>query len=252
MYEMNTFTKQIKELVRDFIDENGVILEEPRGVTGKQNYDTRRIKFLRSFLDLLLHTRITRKAFRFYVTKCLTMRETAKELQKQGHDICDSTVQSMIWRDQETILRVLGKDVIKDILVYTNNDISVYEERLIAALAKYSDNAGLMESKLALKLPLPVMVGEISEEEFDDFYFTILPHLKTHMKALTEMINPKVVGYSKYILGSEILSEIDSQRKNRLLMVLKGDEVSTNDAEDITDEAFVNEFAWENIAGKHV
>ena len=218
MYDSN-FTKQLKELVGDFVSADGEILDYPIGRIGCKKLDDRRIKLLKIFIDLLINTRFTRDVTKLYISqKYITFEGVAEQLQAQGQEICVSSVQSRVFYDKRRIEIHIGGNILVDILEYKNVDLDRYEQKLLDLMVQHSN--GYMFQTIALHLPTPTFTTDLSEEEFEEFFRIIAPFSKNHMKFISDNIDTKALGYCKYIISSNVLTEVDKERRDRVLALL--------------------------------
>ncbi|HAN09591.1 MAG TPA: hypothetical protein DCP90_03145, partial [Clostridiales bacterium] len=172
-YELNNFMKQVKEIVSEFLV-NGEIADVPWGNIGKRNLSLQQIKLLRLFTDLVINTRIIQPETKMYISnKYITYRGVADHFKIIGKEtLCESSIQSIAYRDKCKLESKLGKDILRDIIEYSRTaDLDAYEERLLENLAYYGN--GSMLDKLKIKLPEEEMVTDID----DDTYYELLGSL---------------------------------------------------------------------------
>ena len=221
MSQNSNFTRQLKEIIAEFVTAEGEILEYPIGrYYGRKQLDSRRLKLLKIFIEILLKTRFLRKETKKYISdKYITIQGVADYMTSISNEERNvNTVQSIIWFDVERIYAKLTKRILVDLVEY-NTGLDEYEERLIKTLAHYSN--GNMVYNLALKLPETITnKTEATDEEFQDFIHCIAPYSPQHMAYLSQNISAEMVGYAKYIISSSLLSEEELERKELLLGLL--------------------------------
>ncbi|HOJ12525.1 MAG TPA: hypothetical protein PK733_18325 [Clostridiales bacterium] len=219
MSSNDNFTKQLKNLIAEFVTPSGEILEYPTGrYYGRKQLDSRRLKLLRIFTEILPRTRFMRQETKTYISdKYITLKGVAEHMQSIGIEINANTVQSNIWMDMERVDAKLSKRILLDIVEY-NTGFDEYEQRLLKTLAHYSN--GHLFRNLTLKLPEPIMKIDATEEEFCDFVKCIAPYSPQHMAYLRDNMSSEMLGYSTYIISSTLLTEEEQERKDFLLQLL--------------------------------
>ncbi len=218
----NRFTRQLKDLVADFTDDKGNILEQPKGRFVRKKLDGRRISFLRRFIDLLLNTKFTSKETKYYISnKYITMEGVVEELAQEGKKASVDSVSSRVWYDKNKIISWFGEKVIVDMTEYSNINIDEYEKKLEAAISKYGGKK--INDYLAIKLPEGRYEGKISDEQFTKLLELLKPYTKKYMKNLAKSIPAGHIGYLMYILSSNILDDEDLRRRHELCSMLEGE-----------------------------
>ncbi len=219
MSEHGNLTKQLKQLIYEFVTPEGKISEQPTGqyYTRKQLGDSR-IKLLRILADILVNTRFLKEPTKYYIgNRYMSIQGVAAQMKYIGKEISANTVQSIIWTDMMRFDAKLSKNILVDIVDY-GKDLGVYEEKLLKTLSFYSN--GHMFRNLALKLPEPIMRAEASDEQFQDFIYSIAPFTPHHMAYLSENISREMLGYANYLISTSLLSDEEQERKELLLELL--------------------------------
>jgi len=216
----SNFSKQLKELTANFLSNSGDILEKPKSFAGRPMLiiEERRIKFLRAFIDLLLHTKFISPESKYYLQDLyITQAGVAIKF-----NTTEKNVQAKVWYDMKKIKSIFGYKIIVDIECYRNIDLAGYEDILTETMTKYADGRDIFD-RIALKMPAAKVQYSISEDEFNDFISIVVPYSLEQMKIISQELPTEPVGYIKYIMSSTLLSAEDHQRKERLLLLFKGE-----------------------------
>ena len=218
----NRFTRQLKDLVADFTDDKGNILEQPKGRFVRKKLDERRLLFLRRFVDLLLNTRFTSKETKYYISdRYITMEGVAEKLAQDGKKASVDSVSNRVWYDKNKIISWFGEKVIVDMTEYSNINIDEYEKKLEVAFSQYGGKR--LNDYLAIKLPEGKYEGKLSNEQFVRLLELLKPYTRKYMKNLAKSIPAGHIGYLMYILSSNILDDEDLRRKRELCGMLEGE-----------------------------
>ena len=217
------YFKQLKELVYDFTDSNGNVLNTPKGRIAKKELDDSIIKCLRRLVILLLHNDMLREETRIYISDLyITYNGVADKLkEKYGKEVNANTVQTKLWNDKGKITRYLGESMLVDLIEYQDIDkVEEYEERLDKAYEKFGNYKVL--DNIALELPeiTDKLVDKIEQERFNQFIEIIGPYTKKHMEFISSMLDKDVISYCKYILSTNSLTGEDKDNKEVLKELL--------------------------------
>ncbi len=220
----NNILKQLKELISEFVDNQGVIRETPLGRSIKIELSKDRLDFLRQFIDLLINTDYLTEETKVYIkNKYITAEGVYDELKEKYKDINLNTVKSKIYYDKvNKIVAKFSEKMLADVIEYKNSDITSYK-RVLSEIRNKKCGSKLLDN-IALKLPKPEASMRITEGEFEEFIEIILPYTRRHMQEISNMLNPQVIGYIHWILSSELLTEVDLKHRAKINEILGGGE----------------------------
>lgn len=223
MSKRSNLTRQLKELISNFLGANSEILPEPTGHYAKKNLDARRIKMLRLLVDLLLNTRFLRKETKLYISdRYITMAGVTDIMEKEGKETNVNTVQSTIYFDVVRINAKLTKTFLADIVEF-NRNLDDIEQRIINTLIHFSK--GHLFNNLAIKLPEHTVKTEASWDEFQDFIMIVGPYSYQQMAIIQENIPPDMLGYCKYLISSSLITDDEKPRRQMILDLLSKESV---------------------------
>lgn len=226
--EKGRMLSDLKEIVYDLMDNNGNSRVEPIGLVGSRKLPDSRLDLLRSFITLLLDTKILSDETRLYVfdrhISIEGVNDNLNNLEKnKNKTIPLLTTKSKINYDRSKLERLFGRSMLGDIVLRENNNDKMgdYMSLIVDAMMKYRKDKTDLRENIALNLDKTVLCKELTEEQFDSFKLTIMPYLKSHMEMLAKTIDSDSVGYFNYLLYSPKLSEVDKQRLEELKQILE-------------------------------
>ncbi len=217
----SAFMKQLKMLIADFKDpKTGEILSQPLGRTIKKKLPEQRLKFIKEFITFILTSKFVSKETKYYISdRYITLEGVADYFNSIGDTTNKEAVNSNIWYNKNKITAAFDDRIILVLTEYIDTDISSYILKLHDLQNKFSDYSLL--KNISLELPDSGIVDSTSEDDFNDFIESIQPYTKKHMKNVSELISPSSVGYAKYLLTSQQLTEDDKRRKERLMLFIE-------------------------------
>lgn len=215
------FFKEHKDLISDFVAENGTILNKPLGKVVRKELDKDRVDFLRHYIDLLLNSPMLTAETRLYMTnRYITYDGVSESLSVPGKPkVNPSTTKAKIWQDKNKIIMAFGDRLVVDMLEYDVIDMDSYRDKLRAAQERYGMSKLLRN--ICLTLPeTPQEVKSLSDKDFQEFWETVSPFTRVNMRDKVNQINLDALSYARHILSSGLLTAADIERKNRLIDLL--------------------------------
>lgn len=227
---MSNFNKQLKEIVSDFMDTEGKILDSPKGKIIKKELSDERIEFLKQFIDLLLNTDFVGEEYKVYISdRFITLKGVYERLKyealNKGEDesrVNFNNVKGKIWYDKNKITSIFSERVLIDIVEY-DGSIEVYIEQLNSLKIKYNQVNLLNNLVLDIDTTLNTNIqikNDISDEEFKEFINIIAPYSIKHVKYISDNLPKDTLEYVKKILSTSIINGKDLERKEILLTLL--------------------------------
>lgn len=228
--------KGIKRVVPDMIDKNGNFRTIPIGMVQKRNLSEYRLGFLRTFLDLVLHTKWLSNETRIYLSDPYISIKGVNEQLNAASDkhIPYNTTSSKIGYDRYKIESKLGANFLVDLLMYTNNKsiIQNYEARMLSIMESIGmHDSKSIRDKIALNLDKRLFCRELDDDKFYEFIKDIMPYFKSHMDAVANNLDRDSIGYFNYILSSPMLTDIDKKRLDYVSDLILGKGPSVSDVE---------------------
>lgn len=219
-----------KQLYYDFMiydEENGDCFVNNSKAEKSYNLTSAEKHFVKRYLSLIMSTSIisdsTKQYVRYY--RIDSIRKIVKEVvniskkKKNGKVLNENTMMAMIQYDHKKLLKYFDDDMLEKIKESTYKDISVYEEQLNLAIAKFGKASELKEH-LALEVPLTEICGKLSDSDFNKLLNIIKPYSKGVMKQLIEVIPDSMKAYLNFLLYVEEKSQLDIDRYERLKKLL--------------------------------
>lgn len=215
-----SLSKGLKEVVCDLIDKEGNILERPLYKWIKLDISDERIEFLRQLVDLLLNTKWLNEETKMYLKdKFITKEGVYENLKYSGRSVNLNTIRSNIHNDIKKVASAFGERFLVEVVGYPNSDITSYK-KILAEIRMKKSNTKLLDN-IALQLPKGDDTTSVTQEEFDEFISIIKPYTRNQMRFISSELSNSVVGYIKYILSSSLLTDVDKQRREILMMLLE-------------------------------
>lgn len=214
----------LKEVVYDFY-EDGKVLEEPKFVRLNPNMDQERQLILRDLTELMMKTDFFNEEVKIYISGYLINFNgvvDALEL-KHNKEFNVNTVRSKIGYMKTKFEKTFGTDMLKDLLIYFNEDVETYKLKVRGELDK---SKGI---KLADFIDLDLETDnknetsddfDITDDEFDEFLEAIAPYTVKAKEIVSQTIGDEVKGYFNFLCRNSDLSEKDMERLNELKKLL--------------------------------
>lgn len=216
--------RQIKVLVADVYDERTGFLEAPRSRLVRKELSEEVMKFIYSFVDLLMNTNMLSRETKAYITdEYITYNGVRTKLKEEtGKDFNVNTVQTKIWYDRRKIVQYFGEDVLTKLVEMDDtSDLPRYNKILDDVYNKYGQSK--LWNNLIIKLPETTEEDEnviVPEEDLMEFLAIAGPYNKKHVKFIEDSIDKDVAGYCKRLLKTNRLTETEKKHKEMLLQLL--------------------------------
>lgn len=222
--ERSNLYKQLKDLVYGYTGSNGEILRKPRGVIADQVKDEDINVFLQEFVGVILNSDYFCMETKLYLKNYyITYNGIVSELKDAGVAANINTVKSKLWHDRAKLVKHFGERVLLDLVVYGKvENLSYYRESLNRVKEKYAMSK-FLQLNIALKLPSldnSSSVVSVNKEDFNEFIGIVAPYCKSHMEYISNNIDKNVVGYCRYLLDNDIISDEDKENKEILMQIL--------------------------------
>lgn len=216
----STLLKEIKNVAADVIDNNGNFRTVPIGAVGKRNLSEDRLKLLQSFLALLRDTSMICDETRMYLfNKYITLKGVTDELNSKlrpgDKEINGHTTNAKVNYDRSKIQSKVGENIIQDILINNGNEsaLKIYAVKIAECNVLYGKSKGEdLRDYIALNLDKKALSSELDEERFNNLIVTIMPYLKSHMRAVEKSLDKESIGYFNYLVQSPALYGVDKER----------------------------------------
>lgn len=183
--------------------------------------------FVKRYMSLIMNTGIvsdsTKEFIRYYLVdstrKVVKSMVNGSKRDKKRKELNENTVLAMIQYDSKKLQKYFDDDMLEKIKDSTYKDISVYEEQLNLAIAKFGKASELKEH-LVLDVPLTEICGKLSDSDFKILLDIVKPYSKGVMKQLIEIIPDNMKAYLNYLLYVEEKSQLDQDRYEKLKNLL--------------------------------
>ena len=211
----------MKSVYHDLYDNNGnKRLEHLTSIIAKDLSEDR-VRLLESLTKLLMTTDFISYESKHYIrnrdiSMSLVYRDMVEEEHyKNKNELSEKGVINRIYRDQQKMDTVLGKNIVSDALLVLR-PISQYVEALSKAFMKM--DKGELKKNLLIELPSDIVATELGSDEFNMFMDLVEPYFNKHVSDVIESLTTQQIGYFNYIIGcpDEFLSDLDKARKQRI------------------------------------
>lgn len=227
---MSKLLMDTKQLYYDFMlydEENGdYFVNNPKAESSYQLTVAEK-HFIKRYMSLVMNTGIisesTKEVIRY--NAITSIRQVVKSVvsfnnrNKRNKELNENTVLAMVQYDSKKLLKYFDDDMLEKIRTSTYKDISVYEEQLNLAIAKYGKSSELKEH-LALDVPLTEICGKLSDSDFNILLNIIKPYSKGVMRQLIEAIPGNMKAYLNFLLYVNERSQLDEERYAKLKKIL--------------------------------
>lgn len=234
----------IKEVIRDFVDNSGRIKEPSEIDISNYEMDLEQINLAIEFVRVILDSRMLRSITKKYILSSATSlnkflvryNEDAKLKGESG--INYNTLQTQVYRDEkkledwfnmqdplmylERYQLVKGNDAEKEVYNRLKSDITR------ASCMFFSEESKVYDQML-IKINRDAFNTELSEQEFREFIDSIKWYSKKVRDSTEKLISEREAGYFNYLLNSKYLTE-EQQTQKRMI---EGIFLSFSDLEEI-------------------
>lgn len=205
-------------------DKNGNERVKYIGSIGRRNLDERRIKLIKSIVYIANNTDYFCEYSKMYIRdrdiSLKSLTEIVNEIEGKKYTV--NTITSKVMYDKKKIETVLGQSIIDDI-VYTSQDIGIYEEKVNLMInMKSIDNA--TRNMFSLSIDMDVVRTTYNGDFIADYKDVILKYSKRVMQIVEEALNSDIEfkGYFNYLTSnSPNMSKEAIRDKERLMQLLK-------------------------------
>ena len=222
--------KELKVVIKDIVDGNGNIRTFPVGALAKRDLDDNRLDIIKSLVRLCLDTDFFCYETKMYLENYdLSMSKIYRHLVEDGVYLADDDnefkkgerkVINKIANDQRKLDIAIGENVVTDLY---NKSVPV-GHYMIAIKNQYGKLGGSsLRDNLHLNLDKKVIVSELDDDDFEALMRTIYPYTNMAINEAIESLGSDKVGYFNYLMTCPdgLLSELDFNRKNELVNILK-------------------------------
>ena len=210
--------EQLRNLIRDVYDtSNNVVRNKPVGRFLTEELSDERMKAIKDLVHLCMDTEMFNLATRLYLRiPYAGYSDIVKEIKyATGINTNYSTVQSNIFYSKQKIIKELGENIVLDLVVYTDSDISVYQDRIATALLKANKQDILSNIRLPFSKETKYC-DSMEDDEFDACMDIIYNYTNVAITDVVKTLEEGFVGYVRYISTHNDISAKDRERLREL------------------------------------
>lgn len=199
----------LKSVVREFYDPvSGEVLtlgRSGRTLEGKRYY------IIKGLLNLVFNTSMCNEPTRVCVLDySLRPSDVYKELYlRTGLKMEQRTCINKISYCEKKMEKLLGENIVVDVVDFTTRDIDIYYDRVNMLLSKYKNDSAFDIYDLDIGDVLPSS-KEVSLERMEAVCNKLKPYLKVEKEKVLENLDVEALGYVKYLYS---LDEAIDDRK---------------------------------------
>lgn len=247
---MSTIMGMLKQVIYSMYDNNGNLRVKFIGSLADIELSEGRIDLLKNITDLVLNTNIISEETKIYLKdrniKVSQVNEIINERRKEKKEAIEkklgnsinydeykevsvNSTQSKITYDRQRLEKMLGSDILTNIIYQRAYNIEEYQIKVGKLLEKYKNIASLRE-ELVLNLKEDCYNKEYNGDFKQDSIKLLKPYIKSEIEQVEKEINNNLdfVGYFNYLLsGVTCSTEKDKENRAFLRALLKGEEVNT-------------------------
>lgn len=247
---MSTIMGMLKQVIYSMYDNNGNLRVKFVGSLADIELSEGRIDLLKNITDLVLNTNIISEETKIYLKdrniKVSQVNEIINERRKEKKEAIEkklgnsinydeykevsvNSTQSKITYDRQRLEKMLGSDILTNIIYQRAYNIEEYQIKVGKLLEKYKNIASLRE-ELVLNLKEDCYNKEYNGDFKQDSIKLLKPYIKSEIEQVEKEINNNLdfVGYFNYLLsGVTCSTEEDKENRAFLRALLKGEEINT-------------------------
>lgn len=247
---MSTIMGMLKQVIYSMYDSNGNLRVKFVGSLADIELSEGRVDLLKNITDLVLNTNIISEETKIYLKdrniKVSQVNEIINERRKEKKEAIEkklgnsinydeykevsvNSTQSKITYDRQRLEKMLGSDILTNIIHQRAYNIEEYQIKVGKLLEKYKNITSLRE-ELVLNLKEDCYNKEYNGDFKQDSIKLLKPYIKSEIKQVEKEINNNLdfVGYFNYLLsGVTCSTEKDKENRAFLRALLKGEEINT-------------------------
>lgn len=247
---MSTIMGMLKQVIYSMYDNNGNLRVKFVGSLADIELSEGRVDLLKNITDLVLNTNIISEETKIYLKdrniKVSQVNEIINERRKEKKEAIEkklgnsinydeykevsvNSTQSKITYDRQRLEKMLGSDILTNIIYQRAYNIEEYQIKVGKLLEKYKNITSLRE-ELVLNLKEDCYNKEYNGDFKQDSIKLLKPYIKSEIKQVEKEINNNLdfVGYFNYLLsGVTCSTEKDKENRAFLRALLKGEEINT-------------------------
>lgn len=247
---MSTIMGMLKQVIYSMYDSNGNLRVKFVGSLADIELSEGRVDLLKNITDLVLNTNIISEETKIYLKdrniKVSQVNEIINERRKEKKEAIEkklgnsinydeykevsvNSTQSKITYDRQRLEKMLGSDILTNIIYQRAYNIEEYQIKVGKLLEKYKNITSLRE-ELVLNLKEDCYNKEYNGDFKQDSIKLLKPYIKSEIKQVEKEINNNLdfVGYFNYLLsGVTCSTEKDKENRAFLRALLKGEEINT-------------------------
>lgn len=234
----NSLFKDIRNAINCMYDNNGNHKVRITGTIGKKELERNRIRMIYDLIDTILSSKVISDETRMYLSHSnYSIRQVFEEMFEtdKSWEVSFNSVSNKIMYDKRKLEAELGRDILFNI-INSSKDVSIYEEKIELFKVR---SLGSSDERRELGIEIRKDVIRTSfKGDFADTYKGVLSTFsRRNIENVTEQLNKDkdFIGYFNYIMSGVKLSEEDNKQKEKVLKILRGQDIEDTIAEQIQD-----------------